>query len=240
MAAFAPARRLASPAIRTLIGRRLAEFGGVVLGLGGVALLVALACYNPLDPSFNTATARVATNLAGPVGSVAADLLLQSFGVAAVLPALAMLAWAWRIASHRGLGSLAARLASTLGALPVVASLAASVPTQLTWPSEAGPGGAIGTVIAQSAGSYARAVLGPFGGWAALAVGVLAGSFLVWASLGLSAGEWRAASRVAGGSLAQGGKAGLRSWPRRSPGLAAVAGPDPRHRPTSRRRGRAG
>ena len=122
MPAAAPARLLASPAIRTLIGRRLAEVGGVLLGLAGVGLLVALACYNPLDPSFNTAPSRAATNLAGPAGAVAADLLLQSFGVAAVLPSIAMLAWAWRIASHRGLGSFAARLASTIAALPAAAS----------------------------------------------------------------------------------------------------------------------
>ena len=211
MAAAAPARLLASPAIRTLISRRLAEFGGLALGLGGVALLVALACYNPLDPSFNTATARAPTNLAGPAGAVAADLLLQSFGVAAVLPSLAMLAWAWRIASHRGLGSLAARLASTLAALPVAAAVAASVPSQMKWPSEAGPGGAIGTVISQSAKGYAASILGPLGTWAALLAGVLLTVGLIWASFGLSAGEWRAAGRVAGGSLAQGGKAGQRA-----------------------------
>ncbi len=109
--------------------------GGVgrrALGLGGVALLVALACYNPLDPSFNTATSLPPTNLAGPAGAIAADLLLQSFGLAAVLPSLAMLAWAWRIASHRGLGSFAARLASTLAALPAAASVAAAIPGQWT------------------------------------------------------------------------------------------------------------
>ncbi len=153
MAAAAPARRLASPAIRTLIGRRLAEFGGVALGLGGVALLLALACYNPLDPSLNTATARAPTNLAGPAGAMAADLLLQSFGVAAVLPALAMLAWAWRIASHRGLGSLAARLASTLAALPVLAALAASVPCASAMADRGGARRRDRPVIAQSAGS---------------------------------------------------------------------------------------
>ncbi len=207
MSAAAPARLLASPAIRTLISRRLAELGGLALGLGGVALLVALACYNPLDPSLNTATSRPPTNLAGPAGAMAADLLLQSFGIAAALPGLVALAWAWRIASHRGLGSFAARLASTLGALPVLAALAAAFPGTAPWPAEAGPGGAIGQVLVQSVASYAQGALGPLGAGIALLVGVALGGLLSWGAFGLSAGEWRAAGRVAGGSIAQGRRA---------------------------------
>ena len=207
MSAAAPARLLASPAIRTLISRRLAELGGLALGLGGMALLVALACYNPLDPSINTATSRPPSNLAGPAGAMAADLLLQSFGLAAALPGVAALAWAWRIASHRGLGSLTARLASTLAALPVLGGVAAAFTRTVPWPTEAGPGGAIGRVLAQSTSSYAEAALGPLGDAIAILGGVVLGALLFWASLGLSAGEWRAAGRVAGGSLAQGRRA---------------------------------
>ncbi len=62
-----------------------------------------------------------------------------------------MLAWAWRIASHRGLGSFAARLASTLAALPVIAAVAAAlpIPNAASWPTTAGLGGAIGGMLAQ-------------------------------------------------------------------------------------------
>ncbi len=211
MSAAAPARLLVSPAIRALVGRRLAELGGIVLGLGGVALLVALACYNPLDPSINTATSRPPTNLAGVAGAMAADLLIQSFGIAAVLPGLVALAWAWRIASHRGLGSFAARLASTMAALPVLAGLASVAPLPQAWPAEAGPGGAIGRVLAQTVASYAQGVLGPLGAGIALLAGIALGAVLFWAALGLSAGEWRAAGRVAGGSLAHGHQVGRRA-----------------------------
>ena len=211
MSAAAPARLLASPAIRNLVSRRLGEFGGILLGLGGVALLVALACYNPLDPSINTATSRPPTNLAGAAGAMAADLLIQSFGVAAVLPGLVALAWAWRIASHRGLGSFAARLVSTLAALPVLAALASVIPLPQAWPADAGPGGAIGRVLAQTTASYAQGVLGPLGAGIALIAGFAVGAVLFWAALGLSAGEWRAAGRVAGGSLAHGHQAGRRA-----------------------------
>ena len=102
IARAAEGRSLASPTIKALISRRSAELIGLGLGLLGLALLVALACYDPRDPSLNTATSRHTSNLAGPVGAVLADLLLQGFGVAGALPGLAMLTWAWRIASRAG------------------------------------------------------------------------------------------------------------------------------------------
>ena len=96
-------RRIASPALRTLMGRRFAEFGGLLLGLLGLAVLVAVVSYDPRDPSLDTATSRHVGNTAGPGGAILADILLQSFGVAGILPGLTMLAWGWRIAS-RGAG----------------------------------------------------------------------------------------------------------------------------------------
>ena len=92
------------------MSQRSAEFGGLLLGLLGLAILVALATYDPRDPSFDTATTRHATNLAGPIGAFVADLLLQGFGVVGALPGVALLAWAWRLASHRGLGVIGVRL----------------------------------------------------------------------------------------------------------------------------------
>jgi S-DNA-T family DNA segregation ATPase FtsK/SpoIIIE len=215
MVAAAPARRLASPTIRALLVRRLAEFGGLALALGAVALLVALASYDPLDPSLNTATTRAATNLAGPPGAIAADLLLQAFGAAAVLPSLAALAWAWRIASHRGLGSFAARLASTLAVLPVVAALFAAIPWPnaiMQWPTYAGPGGALGRVLAQGALNWGHTLLGPFGGGVAWLLGFLLAAGLGWVGLGLSVRDWQAVGRTARSSVQQGRRtAGLLS-----------------------------
>ena len=65
MSAFAQGSNLASPAVRALFRRRLAEIGGVLLGLAGIAVLVSLVTYDVSDPSLNTATARSASNLAG-------------------------------------------------------------------------------------------------------------------------------------------------------------------------------
>jgi len=176
--------------------RRVSELGGLTLGLVGLAFLVALASYDPRDPSLDTATARAATNLAGPAGATLADLLLQGFGLAAALPGLAMLAWAWRLAAHRSLGSTAARIAVTVAALPVVAAvLTAASAHSLAWPTSAGLGGAIGTLLSGAALKAGYAVLGPVGvGFVGLA-GVGLALALVLLALGLSLGEWRAAGR---------------------------------------------
>jgi S-DNA-T family DNA segregation ATPase FtsK/SpoIIIE len=196
----AEARRLASPTIRTLMRRRSAELIGLVLGLLGLALLVALVCYDPRDPSLNTATSRHTSNLAGPVGAVLADLLLQGFGIAGALPGLAMLTWAWRIASRRGLGSMAARIAAMLAALPVMAAVLAGIPTpsSFTWPTVAGLGGAIGRVLGVAGLTAGHELLGQVGALMVWAIGLALAVTLTVLTLGLSTGEWRAAGRFAG------------------------------------------
>ena len=95
-------RRLASPTIQALIRQRSAGLGGLVLSLLGLTLLVALACYDPRDPSLNTATSRHTGNLAGPVGLLQAirkqpdvvvnapgSALAENRGLSAYLPKLA-------------------------------------------------------------------------------------------------------------------------------------------------------
>jgi len=120
MAVAVQGRRIASPALRGVVRRRLAELAGIALALAGLAVVVTVVCYNPADPSLDTATTRPVANLGGLPGAIAADLLVQGFGIAGLLPGIALLAWAWRIASHRGLHSFPLRLAALLAALPVV------------------------------------------------------------------------------------------------------------------------
>jgi DNA segregation ATPase FtsK/SpoIIIE, S-DNA-T family len=197
-ARIAETRRLASPTIRALVRQRSAELTGLALGMLGLALLVALACYDPRDPSLNTATSRHTGNLAGPIGAVLADLLLQGFGLAGALPGVAMLTWAWRIASRHGLGSMAARLAALLAALPVLAAAVAAVPMPRTfiWPTVAGLGGALGRVLGGAGLSVGRELAGPVGALVVWTIGLAFGVTLTLLALGLSASEWRAAGRM--------------------------------------------
>ncbi len=183
------------------MSQRSAEFGGLLLGLMGLAILLALLTYDPHDPSLNTATTRHVGNLAGSGGAMLADILLQGFGIVGVLPGIAMLTWCWRIASRRGLGSFLGRLAALLAAMPLLAAAAAALPMlngTRPWPVIAGLGGSIGRIIAHAqlnAGHAAFGLMGAATIWLlSLALAIVLGLL----SLGLSRSEWRGAGRAAG------------------------------------------
>jgi S-DNA-T family DNA segregation ATPase FtsK/SpoIIIE len=191
--------RLMAPAMRNLLRQRAGEMGALALALLALVLVAALVSYDPRDPSFNTATGRPAGNLAGPLGARVADMLLQGFGIAGILPPVAMLAWAWRLAAHRGVGNLAGRALALLALLPVMAGLIAAMPhaSSLRWPSDAGLGGAIGLMIAVPFFRLGAGLLGYVGIGVFLAVGIMLAIGLLVAAMGLSRSEWQAAGRNA-------------------------------------------
>ncbi len=209
MASIAQGRRFASPEVRNILAARLGQLGGLGFAIGALLLLVALASYNPHDPSLNTATSHPATNLAGIPGALIADVLLQCFGVAAMLPSLAMLAWGFRIATRRPL-RFTLRLLCTLLALPALAAVLAAVPGPL-WPTAAGLGGAAGHALADDTVRMGHGLLGGAGVMLFQSIGAVLALVLVLLSLGLSAMEWRAAGQgavgAARGSVRGGGRA---------------------------------
>jgi S-DNA-T family DNA segregation ATPase FtsK/SpoIIIE len=217
--------RLASPAVRAALGRRLGELCGLIAAIVGLALLIALASYDPTDPSLSTATGRPASNLVGPAGAFLADLLLQGFGWAGALPGLALLAWAWRLATHRGLPLLPLRLLLVLAAMPPVAAAMtlATPPLPSDLPTRAGPGGAIGGPLAAALHGATAPLLGSFGEIAGQVVLVISALLLLSGAMALSPAEWlglgRAARRTAGGAARWSGEGA-----RRAAGLFGHAG----------------
>jgi DNA segregation ATPase FtsK/SpoIIIE, S-DNA-T family len=203
----APPSRLASPALRSIIGRRLAELGGFALAALGIAILIAFVTYNPRDPSLNTATSQPTTNMVGPPGSVVADFFLQGFGIAGLLPPLAMLVWAWRIASRRGIGNPWIRLLCTCIATPGLAA-ALSTASTVAWPTGAGLGGAGGRLLKQAALDASDGWMGPVGGALILVGGGLLALLFTALSLGLSWREWRTAGGAAADAARAGGRLG--------------------------------
>ncbi len=215
---------LASPALRSLMGRRIAEIAALALAVGGIGVLLALATYNPRDPSLNTATSQHATNLAGPVGSVLADFLLQGFGVAGIFPAIAMLVWSLRIASHRGIGNPWLRVLCTCLAVPCLATAFTAAAGNVQWPTPAGLGGAGGHLFTSTALGASNGWLGQAGPLAILGATGLFALILTGAALGLSLREWR----MAGGAAATAARAGVRAgaWSgQQAAGLMARAAP---------------
>jgi S-DNA-T family DNA segregation ATPase FtsK/SpoIIIE len=174
-------RRFASPALRAMMWRRLAELGATVLALLGLLLLLAVGSYNPADPSFSTATHLPATNLVGQVGAATADVLRQSVGLAAFLPGLVLLGWALRLVSHRGVRMLPLRVLAMLLALLAASGLLAVLPG-----AESGAAGPIITAALPGAleGPLAGGVLGltMFG--------------LLYLAFGFSFREWGRAARA--------------------------------------------
>jgi S-DNA-T family DNA segregation ATPase FtsK/SpoIIIE len=216
-------RRFASPQMKAQMSQRAAEFGGLMLGLVGLAVLVALVTYDPRDPSLNTATSRHVGNLAGPAGAVLADFLLQGFGIVGVLPGLAMLTWCWRIASRRGLGSFGLRLAALLAALPLLAGVLGTLPIArgAPWPVMAGLGGSIGQIVAAAGLDAGHSLIGFVGEVSVWLLGAALAVVLTLMSLGLSRSEWSSAGRaatlaarfsVSGGRSAVGGVSSASGW----------------------------
>lgn len=77
---------------------RVNEAGGLVCLSAALALTLSFVSYQPLDPSWNTASGALrAHNLIGNTGAWISDLLLQTFGLAAYLLPLFLtgLAWKW-------------------------------------------------------------------------------------------------------------------------------------------------
>src|SRR3954451_13649665 len=168
MAARSPtveSRRFASPAMKALMTQRAAEFGGLLLGLAGRLVLVALATYDPRDPSLNTATSRHVSNLAGPGGAILSDFLLQGFGIVGVLPGITMLTWSWRIGSRRGLSSFSLRLAALILGVPLLAAVLSTLPMPHVAhvPVNAGFGGSFGQVLGAAGARAGDSLFGLLG-----------------------------------------------------------------------------
>ncbi|MCA3325586.1 MAG: DNA translocase FtsK 4TM domain-containing protein [Roseomonas sp.] len=189
-------RRFASPDLRALLRRRLMEFCGLLAALVALGLAAALLSYDAADPSLNTATSRPVGNLAGPAGAIVADILLQCFGYAAALTVLALLAWAFRLATQRGLGFIPSRLLGLALGLPLGAAALSLARLPPEVPSLAGAGGAFGPMLADGMISGLAGVFGPFGAVLAKSVIVSAAVVTAFFGCGLSFDEWRGAGRA--------------------------------------------
>jgi DNA segregation ATPase FtsK/SpoIIIE, S-DNA-T family len=175
--------------------KRAAEASGLALFVAGLTLFLALASFDPSDPSFNHATDAEPANLLGWPGAFLADLLLHAFGWAALVPVLGCLGWAWRAIGKRpmrrlGLQSLALFLAIVLFSLAM-----AAVPPLPGWPIVAGSGGAIGSLLLAWLGG-ATAHL-PLAGRSSIGIlAFLAGIAALGCGMGVSIADWRLFGRT--------------------------------------------
>lgn len=122
----------------------------------GLYLMAALASYNVNDPSFNTATTAAPTNWLGAPGAYVADLLMQSFGLAAFILAFPLVSWGaslilhgtWRATDEQTIRRVLSWGVALLGCGAALS--AASTPGG--WPLNVGLGGLSGYAFAHGNG----------------------------------------------------------------------------------------
>jgi S-DNA-T family DNA segregation ATPase FtsK/SpoIIIE len=207
---------------------RLNEPVALVLLAAGLFVLLALASYHPLDPSWDTASGLAKpANLTGRVGAILADLFLQVFGLAAYLiPVLILtIAWKWLRSSP-----IEAPLIKILGGFTLLASVCSLLGLGPDWRPIAGiipSGGLIGTLLATeltAAMNRAGAILFAF---AVLVVSVYVVSRFEVAMLAplfrpLATAWWALLSRIDAWREAQARKASEKAQERRRAKRAAV------------------
>jgi DNA segregation ATPase FtsK/SpoIIIE, S-DNA-T family len=202
MAVNFEARRFISPAIRAQFRRRISELSAVCCALAGLALLLALISYNPHDPSLDTASDLPVTNLAGSVGAILADLALQGFGAAGLIPPLVLLAWSYRLGTRGAVGHLKTRIVLAALSMPLLAAALAMALTiipgpPVAWPVPAGIGGAAGTVLSSLFVTLSSSVLGRIGSGLMLLLTLILALGSFGFALGFTPGEWRSGGRKA-------------------------------------------
>jgi S-DNA-T family DNA segregation ATPase FtsK/SpoIIIE len=217
----------------------------LALALIGLALFVALALltYTPHDPSFNRAVDGDIHNLIGLPGAYAADLLLQTLGLAGALLTPGLITWGGRLILRRAIPLAWLRIPALLLALLLAALALATLPVPGGWPLESGLGGFVGSLLLET---LLRTLQGIGLGVGATIIGTASGALATaafFASLGVSLAEWRrfltrALQPVAAGLLAFLILAGARS---RALGrqIAALAGFITARRANSRQRRQA-
>lgn len=181
--------------------RRLSLGGGLLLLALGAALVLALLSFHPDDRSLNTATDGSA-NLMGLPGAVAADLLLQAVGLAALFPALVLAAWGWLVMDRAGVSHAWARLLLLMVVMLLGGTALAALPRPDSWPLHSGVGGVAGaivldrtTLLVESVLTAEAAAAFPSRNLLALlaALGALAG---LYSCLALRSRHWHVLTRV--------------------------------------------
>ena len=153
------------------LSRMLAMRGaGLALVLAAAAALIALISYSSDDASLNNANVRDVANWLGPLGAVAADLMLQIFGWAAIAFLAPLFVWGARALRGKSLKYAMWRLVAwPLGTVTVAAGLGL-FPQPATLP--AGAGGMIGIAASGLSSHAAQIWQTPMLSWA-LPLGLL-------------------------------------------------------------------
>jgi S-DNA-T family DNA segregation ATPase FtsK/SpoIIIE len=130
-----------------MLRRRLRETGGIALLSLAMLAALALATWSVADPSLSHATDAPVRNLLGTPGAVAADLLMQLFGLGSLALLLPIAVWGYRLLGHRPLHHERLRIVVWLLGTAFSAAFASCLPRSTHWPLPSGLGGVIGDAL---------------------------------------------------------------------------------------------
>jgi DNA segregation ATPase FtsK/SpoIIIE, S-DNA-T family len=153
--------------VREMLSRRLRELAGLGLVALTCVAALALATWSVQDPSLSHATSKPVRNILGFPGAITADLLMQTFGLGAIMLLLPVAIWGWRMLTHRHFDREALRIAFWVLATVLCAGFASCWPRTGTWPLPTGLGGVTGDALLRlpasligADGFFMRLVLG--------------------------------------------------------------------------------
>jgi len=139
--------RTARFTVSSFLWRQAKAISGVgILVLLGLAV-AALSTWNVLDPSYSNATSREPVNILGTGGSYFADMMMQFFGLGAVLALLPVFSWALMMVLNVPVHRLPQRGLAWLGGSVLSSAALSCLKAPVTWPIPNGLGGVFGDLI---------------------------------------------------------------------------------------------
>ncbi len=127
--------------------RWVGQFIGLFMILLAIALAAILGTYHAEDPSWNLAIEGSAKNILAFPGAVLADIILQTFGVAAVFWVIAFLVWGIRSMIAMPVRWFSVRIFALVLSTLLAASVVAHWTPPKTWILPNSLGGALGNII---------------------------------------------------------------------------------------------
>ena len=159
-------------AIREALVRRLRELAGLGLITLAAGAAAALMTWSVQDPSLSHATSRPIHNVAGYIGAIGADLLMQILGLGGIMLILPVAVWGWRMLTHRAFDREALRLGCWILCAWLAAGFASCWPHGGRWPLPTGLGGVVGDALVRAP----AVVFGPPGFLYYLGLGMVLGA----------------------------------------------------------------
>ena len=136
-----------SEPVREFAAKRAAEAAGLAMLFGSGALTLALVSWSTRDPSLNHATDGRVRNLLGTGGAIAADLLMQLIGFAAIAAVLPIAIQGLRLLTRGHIVRPWLRLSLWIVGVLSAAVVASLLPVTDRWPLPTGLGGVLGDAI---------------------------------------------------------------------------------------------